>query len=229
MPISFPKSLSCCSFARLHEASVRRISCYKGKQRKESERRVSALNLITTTIAKRRHTAPESLFLTHCETLPSDEDTSQSSGSTFGKGCLRVRSQGKSIAQRHGRLEKTENVVSWGTIEMHSHVIELGDNPAVSRGPPITLGWEMTDSCKLSVDDYESRVERRRSKRELILPVALREDWLRELGYSREELKEAVSVVRKIKVDRRTSAEDGKLWEKLRNWTHNLHLRDAAP
>jgi hypothetical protein len=114
---------------------------------------------------------------------------------------------------------------------MHSHVIELGDNPSVTKGPPITLGWEMTDSCKISVDDYESRLEGRRSKRELILPGAVREDWLRELGYSREELKEAVSVVKKIKVDRRTSAEDGKLWEKLRKWTHtqNLHLRDAAP
>jgi hypothetical protein len=187
------------------------------------------LDLISTTNAKRRHSA--SLILTNCETLPSDEDTSQSSGSAFRKGCIRVRSQGNSIAQRHGRIEKTENAVSWGTIEMHSHVIELGDNPAVSHGPPITLGREITDSCKLSVDDYESSLEGRRSKRELILPGALREDWLRELGYSRKELREAVSVVKMIKVDRRSSAEDGKLWEKLRKWTHthkqNLHVRDA--
>jgi hypothetical protein len=114
---------------------------------------------------------------------------------------------------------------------MHSHVIELGDNPAVSHGPPITLGWEETDSCKLSVDDYESRLEGRRSKQELVLPGALREDRLRELGYSRQELKEAVSVVKQIKIDRRSSAEDGKLWEKLRKWTHtqNLHVREVAP
>jgi hypothetical protein len=115
---------------------------------------------------------------------------------------------------------------------MHSHVIELGDHPSVSHGPPITLGREIIDSCKLSVDDYESRLEGRRSKRELILPGALREDWLRELGYSRNELIEAVSVVKKIKVDRRSSAEDGKLWEKLRKWTHThkqtLDLRRDA-
>jgi hypothetical protein len=231
MPISLPKSLSCCSFPQRHEASKRRSSWTKGKQRKESERRVSKLDLIATTTAKRQHTTPASLILTDCETLPSDEDTSQSSGSNFRKGCLRVRSQGNSIAQRHGRIEKTENAVSWGTIEIHSHVIELGDNPAVSHGPPITLGRERTDSCKLSVDDYESRLEGRRSKRELILPGALREDWLRELGYSRKELREAVSIVKMIKIDRRSSAEDGKLWEKLRKCTYThkqkLHVHDA--
>lgn len=176
-------------------------------------------------------TTPASFVLTDCETVPSDEDISQRSGSTFIKGCLKVRSKGDSMAQRHGRINKTENAVSWGTIEIHSHVIVLGDNPSVSHGPPIALGWEKIDSCELSVDDYESRLEGRRSKQELILLGALREDWLRELGYSRSELKEAVSVVKKIKIDRRSSADDGKIWEKLRKWTHtqNLHLRDAAP
>jgi hypothetical protein len=143
-----------------------------------------------------------------------------------------VQSQGNSIAQRHNdTIKKTENTVSWGTIEMHSHVIELGDNPAVSQGLPITLGWERTDSHKLSVDDYESNLEVRRSKQELILPRALREDWLRERGYSREELRKAASAVNKIKMDRRSSAEDGKMWEKLRKWTHTqkLRRRGAAP
>jgi hypothetical protein len=236
MPLSLPKCLSCCSHAQLHEASVRRISRRKAKEQKQYERtRVSKLNLIATTTAKRRHTALKSLVWTDsCKTLWLDEDTSQSSGSTHNKGCLRVRSQGNSIlAQRHDRIRKTESAVSWGTIEMHSHVIELGDSPAVSRGPPITLGWEKTDSCKVSVDDYESNLEGRRSKQELILPGALREDWLRERGYSREELRQAISVVKKVKIDRKASAEDGKMWEKLRKWTHTqnlrLNLRGAAP
>jgi hypothetical protein len=124
-------------------------------------------------------------------------------------------------------MKKTESVVSWGTIEMHSHVIELGDNPAVSRGPPITLGWEKTDYCTLSVDDYESSLQGRRSKQELILPGTLREDWLRDRGYSREELKVAVLDVKKIKTDRKSSAEDGQLWEKFRKWSRaHLLLRD---
>jgi hypothetical protein len=231
MPSSLiPKtSLSCCSQTQLHEASVRRISRRKAKERKQSEK----LDLIATATAKRRHTTPKSFVWTDCETLCLDEDTSQSSGSIHNKGCLRVRSQGNPITQRHDRIKKTESVVSWGTIEMHSHAIQLGDNPAVSRGPPITLGWEKTDYCKLSVDDYESNHEGRRSKQELILPGALREDWLRERGYSREELRQVTSVVKKVKLDRKSSAEDGKMWEKLRKWTHtqnlHLHLRGAAP
>jgi hypothetical protein len=246
MPLSLLKSSSRCSDAQLHEASVRRILWRKEKERKQSERRVSKLDLIATTTttttttagtdtttAKRRHTTPKSFVWTSSKTLCLDEDTSQSSGSIHNKGCLRVRSQGNPIAQRHDRIKKTESAVSWGTIEMHSHVIQLGDNPAVSRGPPITLGWEKTDYCKLSVDDYESNLEGRRSKQELILPGALREDWLRHRGYSRKELRQATSVVNKVKLDRKSSAEDGKMWEKLRKWTHtqnlHLHLRGAAP
>jgi hypothetical protein len=136
---------------------------------------------------------------------------------------LRVRTQRSSITKRYGSIRKTENSLSWGTIEIRTHVIELGDNPSVSSGPPVTLGWEKDDSCKLSLDDYEKSLGGRRSKRELVLPSEVREEWLRDLGYSREELKKAVSIARKIKIDRRSSSEDGKIWETLRKWTHSIH------
>jgi hypothetical protein len=170
-------------------------------------------------------------FFSKTELLHLDDPTATTQAfGDGGKGCLRIRTQLSSASRRYGSLKKPEKSVSWGSLEMHSHQVLLGDNPSVSAGYPITIGWKKDASQALSVDDYESGLAGRRSRRELAIPRNVREDWLLELGYSRAELRKAHTDVLKVKRDRKASAEDGRLWEKLRRWTHTMkgHKLDPA-
>lgn len=45
--------------------------------------------------------------------------------------------------------------VSFADVEVRSYPIILGDNPAVSAGPPLTIDWDPSDLVACSVDEYE--------------------------------------------------------------------------
>ena len=73
--------------------------------------------------------------------------------------------------------EKHSKGVKFGNVHVHSHRLTLGDNPGVSVGVPLTLGWEVEDSEQFDLDTYEEETQvnnrsavRRmtRHKRELI-------------------------------------------------------------
>jgi len=50
--------------------------------------------------------------------------------------------------------------VSFADVEVRSYPIILGDNPAVSAGPPVTIGWDPSSYlAPCSVDDYEKERE----------------------------------------------------------------------
>jgi len=49
--------------------------------------------------------------------------------------------------------------VSFADVEVRSYPIILGDNPAVSAGPPITIDWYPSHLAACSVDDYEKTRE----------------------------------------------------------------------
>ena len=68
----------------------------------------------------------------------------------------------------------------------------LGDNVTVV-GPPITLSWEYQDEKVYDIEDYEQAIQdTRRSQGELKMPSAHRDKLLKESGYSRAEIQEAV-------------------------------------
>jgi hypothetical protein len=46
--------------------------------------------------------------------------------------------------------------VSFGQVDVRLYEMSTSDNPAVSRGPAIQLGWEYKHELSLSVDDFES-------------------------------------------------------------------------
>ncbi|KAL7578055.1 hypothetical protein ACA910_014994 [Epithemia clementina (nom. ined.)] len=54
------------------------------------------------------------------------------------------------------RPPRTMASISWGTVTIHQHLMELGDHPCVTCGVPVTLQWttDMTP-VTLNLDDYE--------------------------------------------------------------------------
>jgi hypothetical protein len=59
---------------------------------------------------------------------------------------------------------KESRAVSFKTVEIYEHAYELGDNPSVSNGPPLTISWEQQDVHLLDLNQYELSRDRRKSK-----------------------------------------------------------------
>jgi hypothetical protein len=121
-------------------------------------------------------------------------------------GILKHSSQAASFESSYTASKKTSTVVQFSTITIKSYLIVLGDNPSAMRGAPISLGWKAVHSENLSLEDFEDHKPPRRSKHQMIIPRAIREDWLRDLGYTRAELKEAVDQATKIQKSRTKNA-----------------------
>jgi len=170
-------------------------------------------------------------FVPHLDTSVTLTNKTVTSDEEY-RGCLKHRTQYCSLKQPYRCATASSKSVTFGRVEIHEHEIQLGDNPSVSKGPPITLQWRARQTDVISVEEYEQSKPPSRCKHEMLLPRFVREDMLRHQGYSRSELKEAVEAVKKIQENRSKSAEDGKIWQKLRRatrfWKGDDHTMDLA-
>jgi hypothetical protein len=106
--------------------------------------------------------------------------------------------------------------VTFTTVEFHACALILGDNPAVSVGPPLGA-WgvalsemgEAVPAVILTLDAYETKRPRRRKWRQLIVPKTTREDWLREQGVACGEMAKVEDEIKVIKMHRRRNARKG--------------------
>lgn len=154
---------------------------------------------------------------------------------TMRKGCLKSGKQAFSVGHVKWSTKKSINKrrqVSFSFVEFHLHEILLGDNPAVSNGPPLTLSWKAVESYKLHLDKYEaSKALPSRDRHQMILPKCVREDWLKAAGYSRSEQVRASRAVRAIQSQRSQSMLDSDLWQKIQcimpRSNHGISIRDA--
>lgn len=155
------------------------------------------------------HAQPVTESLTSLTPPPSE--------SAAADGCLKVLTQAESLLLEHGARQHAESQtarVTFTTVEFRTHCIILGDNPSVSSGPPVTIGWKSVESQSLNLSEYEEFREPRREKCDLILPRMTRTQWLRAAGYARSEMKAVDDQVQVIKKHRRRNSRPG-LWEKL--------------
>lgn len=95
------------------------------------------------------------------------------------------------------------SVVSFSSVEVRQYERILGDNPACSTGPPLTIGWKFDEAktINMSVDDYEYDHGLNRDETAMVLSRQEREEMLLELGYSLKEM--AVSVRKNIRLKNR--------------------------
>jgi hypothetical protein len=90
------------------------------------------------------------------------------------------------------------------TIVIYEFPIIIGDNPAVSSGCPVTIGWKpmSKDARNLEFFEYIRSEERRRNSKNLKIPADIRGQILLKSGYSIERIAGATLKADKIKEER---------------------------
>jgi hypothetical protein len=89
----------------------------------------------------------------------------------------------KSIMKREGEPKKQESSrsdlkgVYWGDLEIFEFPNMLGDNPGVSEGAPLTIGWkhESRDVVGIEYYEYFRQTRPRRRRKDLIMSSAARD------------------------------------------------------
>jgi len=145
------------------------------------------------------------------------------------KGCLKFTSQIASLQHVFANHSKQAvdvdelHQVTFGIVEVHSHEIILGDNPAVSLGPPVTVDWQAFDSLLLTVDKFENtKIAAPRKGPEMQIPKQMREDMISRSGASsRAELAQTLRQVNSIKKSRSLTANRYAMNDK---WRRRLSL-----
>jgi hypothetical protein len=149
-------------------------------------------------------------------TLELDVAFDLGAGSDLGdrKGCLKIRTVAESLEQQY-TTRCPEKSLSFGFVHIHTHCVTLGDNPSTSSGPPLAIEWKAFDTKMVSLDGYEQLKPQPRKKDAMLLPRVVREDWLRDAGVSRGQIKEMVTQLEVIKQHRVKSAREGRLRRRL--------------
>ena len=108
-------------------------------------------------------------------------------------GCLKSDRREEGIILGHSSTSKNKlekKVVRFDTVEIRQYERQPGDNPSVSSGVPLSLGWNYWGTHSRSLE--EGDITGRRTRQELALDSKERERILRhEWGYSFQQIHEA--------------------------------------
>lgn len=107
------------------------------------------------------------------------------------------------ILKREGSSSSKKSV-GFDSVKIRSYSQTMGDNPAVSYGPPISLDWEYEQEDDIDIEEFESqRVFSRRAMRQLVISYYRRKAMLsRDYGFTEEELVKAKKEADKTKFKR---------------------------
>jgi hypothetical protein len=97
--------------------------------------------------------------------------------------------------------------VTFSTLAIREYGIIPGDNPGVSCGCPLSIGWEYDDEFSFAIDEYEEQRSKPRSMTELRMPSMVREKKLREAGFSRRDIQESTKYANIARLQRRRTTE----------------------
>jgi hypothetical protein len=147
---------------------------------------------------------------THDDDVNSDGYSSRikpntSSDSLHNDNDIGVGSSSSSNNSSSGKLSgrKLKPSVSFHTISVREFGIELGDNPAVTAGPPLTIGWDYEDVGTVGVEDYEESRGTRRFKEEMQIPPKRREAiLLQETDNTPQQIAAVMTSVRRSRSQR---------------------------
>lgn len=106
--------------------------------------------------------------------------------------------------------------VWFDSVAINYHKIILGDNPAVSDGAPVTIGWDAHDVEIIDVDCFEATRPKAKKLSSLKLAVEDRAAMLLQNGYTIKQLAKTLQQVEEIQRQRAESCEMSK-WDRLLN------------
>mmetsp|Transcript_44376 Transcript_44376/g.93197 ORF Transcript_44376/g.93197 Transcript_44376/m.93197 type:complete len:213 (+) Transcript_44376:1-639(+) len=121
---------------------------------------------------------------------------------------MSFRTLDESLHQEMGQKNKAQpglkRSVSFTNVSIREYERILGDNPSVTSGPPIGIGWRHApDLSLLSIDDYEMAKSEPRPSTEFLLDQPSREYMLEEhANISHQEMAAALKAIRKEKAQR---------------------------
>ena len=98
--------------------------------------------------------------------------------------------------------------VRFGNVVLREYEMTLGDNPAVSLGPPVCLGDKFLDADPLPMEDFEkTRAGKRRQPQShrLKLNYYQRYDILHQAGFDDKGIKAAEKGVSRTRLGRKAS------------------------
>ena len=131
-------------------------------------------------------------------------------------------------------MDSNDSSVHFGTITIREYERSLADNPSVTDGPPIGLGWNYDpQQVNLALDAYEEHKPTPRIKQEFLIPARVREEMLlHEWGHTLRDVRRATKESKEIRKHReraqRTSMASERVCELLegskRKW-HRLKTR----
>jgi len=110
--------------------------------------------------------------------------------------------EGKSMLVIRSRRESK---VVFSTVEVRQYERILGDNPAVSYGPPLSIGWKHYEDRTIcvTVDEYEYYHGTCEDLSDMVLTRYEREVVLFDLGYDEREIAKTIRQNYKLKKNRR--------------------------
>jgi hypothetical protein len=124
--------------------------------------------------------------------------------------------------------------VHFGTINIREYQRALVDNPAVTDGPPIGLGWDYDPQERnFDVDEYEDLKPTPRKREEFCIPPRVREEMLvHEWGHTLHDIRRASQEAKEIRLRRERTQHMSKQSEQvcelvessMRKW-HRLKTR----
>ena len=116
-------------------------------------------------------------------------------------------------------ITKGKRNISFQTVDIREHERIAGDNPCVSKGVPLSIGWKYVQHDPLPLDDYENFKGPARDKVEMMVPSAVRRSMLRdEFGVTVKEMNESMKQVNITKSHRRHTVAS----EHMEGWTEVL-------
>jgi transcription termination factor Rho len=94
----------------------------------------------------------------------------------------------KHSEERNLCSERT-NVVSFSTVQVREYNVTMGDYRSGALQCPLTLGWEHGPSRTYDIDTFSKKKERQQHRNSLErLPLYKRQNRLRAMGHSKEEM-----------------------------------------
>jgi hypothetical protein len=138
----------------------------------------------------------QSLRQTTQRNAPSDE--SHTEQTEDAKPQQRHLSEARSETETK-ETDVVELSVTFSIVTIRDYPRAMGDNPACTAGPSISIAWDYVSERSISIDKYETTRSPRRFGRELMIPSRHREDLLRAAGYSRTDI---VKCIRDMNIAR---------------------------
>ena len=120
-------------------------------------------------------------------------------------GPRRYTSPSSMSKSQHGRTALRRSTITFGQVNIREYERVLGDNPSVTSGPPLSIGWRYSPSTlNMSIDDYEENKGSPRTSSEYLVPKSVRVATLKEhADIPHREMVNAVRDIQKTKSQRR--------------------------